>query len=187
MMLFVSWAHQGCPRLPFVRVPWRSPTVGERHFISFGFGAGKAQLPSSPPRKTPCLKPRPPLGVSRAAGACVRHVDTGLFWRQQQRQEDHRGWRKALQPARSSLGRVARRSTCASTRKTRKTRRNCVWWRDGTADGEDKLQRGRTRARVSRGAVQALESGDAKQDGRERRQLKAIGGNRFGGEMVRNW
>ena len=76
---------------------------------------------------------------------------------------------------------------CIDTRNEEKQGRIVVWWRDDTADGEDKLQRGRTRVRASGGAVQALESGDVKRDGREKRQSKANGGNRLGGETVRIW
>ena len=68
------------------------------------------------------------------------------------------------------------------------------WWRDGSADGDDDLQRRWRQTRASGGAVQALESGDEAQDFQWRRESKADGGNRlmvevrleFGADEVKN-
>ena len=71
--------------------------------------------------------------------------------------------------------------------KTRRERRIAKLERDCTADDDDELQRGWWQNRVARGAVQALESGDERQDRQWRRWSTTNGGNRLGGGAVRIW
>ena len=164
---------------------WECRTARRGHNIWFR-SPGRLSFPPAPPGLRP-VSETPPWGFPGLLEAVSDMRTQRCFGGSSgARKTTEDGGRRCNQLGEAS-GVWRDRARVQDTKNEEKTRRNCVWWRDGTADGEDKLPRGRTRARASRGAVQALKSDDVKRDGRERRQSKANGGNRLGGESVRIW
>ena len=137
--------------------------------LHFGFGAGgSASLQPPPPDIT---LPEPLPGGLQGWLQLVSDIETCNCLQRRKVRRRAATWMLRGREAQGGWRQVKKKKRDQDTRVVQETRRrnvwkmqNCSFWRSSLADGNNDLQRGKMHNRASGGAVEALESGDNKQN-----------------------
>ena len=164
-----NWTHRASvsrlPRFQWGPHPWGLATA--HHLVS---ELVRLSFPPAPPPLDFALSEPLPWGLQGwlqlvsdiATRNCLQRRKVrrrAATWMLRGR-EAQGGWRQVKTKKRDQDRRVVQETRRRNVWKTQ----NCSFWRSSLADGNNDLQRGKMHNRASGGAVEALESGDNKQN-----------------------